>query len=108
LTPHPVVTELAYQSSRGKPSAPADATSSRLDSAPAPQAAPQPAPALPAASSSAPAGSALAQASALQRSEKVNVDMLRLATELTTPIPQRSPGGSSSRSGTKTAAGAAK
>jgi MSHA biogenesis protein MshN len=106
LTPHPVVTELAYQASRGKPSAPADVASS--DSAPAPRAAPQPAPALPAASSSAPAGSALAQAPALQRSEKVNVDMLRLATELTTPIPQRSPGASSSRSGTKTSAGAAK
>jgi hypothetical protein len=40
LTPSPLVTELAYQSSRGKASAPADAASPRLDSAPAPQAAP--------------------------------------------------------------------
>ena len=109
LTPHPVVTELAYQSSRGKASAPADAASPRLDSAPAPQAAPpQPAPALPAASSSAPADSALAKAPVLQRSEKVNVDMLRLATELTTPIPQRSSGTSSSRPGSKIPVGAAK
>jgi MSHA biogenesis protein MshN len=109
LTPHPVVTELAYQSSRGKASAPADAASPRLDSAPAPQAAPpQPAPALPAALSSAPADSALAKAPVLQRSEKVNVDMLRLATELTTPIPQRSSGTSSSRPGSKIPVGAAK
>jgi MSHA biogenesis protein MshN len=106
LTPHPVVTELAYQSSRGKASAPADAASPRLDSAPAPQAAP--APALPAALSSAPADSALAKAPVLQRSEKVNVDMLRLATELTTPIPQRSSGTSSSRPGSKIPVGAAK
>jgi MSHA biogenesis protein MshN len=109
LTPHPVVTELAYQSSRGKASAPADAASPRLDSAPAPQAAPpQPAPALPAALSSAPADSALSKAPVLQRSEKVNVDMLRLATELTTPIPQRSSGTSSSRPGSKIPVGAAK
>ena len=109
LTPHPVVTELAYQSSRGKASAPADAASPRLDSAPAPQAAPpQPAPALPAALSSAPTDSALARAPVLQRSEKVNVDMLRLATELTTPIPQRSSGTSSSRPGSKIPVGAAK
>jgi len=38
--------------------------------------------------------------------EKVNVDMLRLATELTTPIPQRSSRTSSSRSGSKTRSGA--
>ena len=109
LTPSPLVTELAYQSSRGKASAPADAASPRLDSAPAPQAAPpQPAPALPAALSSAPTDSALARAPVLQRSEKVNVDMLRLATELTTPIPQRSSGTSSSRPGSKIPVGAAK
>ena len=47
LTPHPVVTDLVYQSSRGKSSAPA--ASSRPDSAPAPQtASPQPAPGAPA------------------------------------------------------------
>src|SRR6266853_1136210 len=73
LMPHPIVTELAYQSSRGKASAPA------------PQAAaPRPAP-----SSSGP-DSAGAQAPLPQRPDRVNVDMLRLATELTTPIPQRS------------------
>lgn len=109
LTPHPIVTELAYQSSRGKIPAPADTASSRFDSPSAPQAAAsRPAAALPAASSSAPADSALAQAPLPQRSEKVNVDMLRLATELTTPIPQRSSRPSSSRSGSKTPLGAAK
>jgi MSHA biogenesis protein MshN len=110
LTPRPVVTELAYQSSRAKISAPADSASPRLDPAPAPQAAPpQPAaPVLPAASGSAAADSALAQPPSPQRPEKVNVDMLRLATELTTPIPQRSPRTSPSRSGPKTSIGAAK
>jgi MSHA biogenesis protein MshN len=107
LTPHPVVTELVYQSSRAKTSAPAVAASSRPDSAPAPQSAPpQPAPTLPAGSASA--GSAAAQAPLPQRSEKINVDMLRLATELTTPIPQRSPRTSSSRSGSNAPIGAAK
>src|SRR5712691_11545483 len=76
LMPRPIVTELAYQSARGRTSAPADPASSRFDSAPAPQAAaPQPAP-----SSSAP-DSAGAQAPLPQRSDRVNVDMLRLATE---------------------------
>ncbi len=106
LTPHPVVTELAYQASRGTIPAPAVAASSRIDSAPAPQAAPQPAPA--AASSSAPADSAPAKAPLARRSEKVNVDMLRLATELTTPIPRRSSRTSSSRSGAKAPIVAAK
>jgi MSHA biogenesis protein MshN len=105
LTPHPLVTELAYQSSRGNASAPA--ASSRPDSAPAPQSAlPQPAPALPAGSASA--GSAAALAPLTQRPERINVDMLRLATELTTPIPQRSPRTSSSRSGPKAPIAAAK
>ena len=101
LTPRPIVTDLVYQSSRGKASAPA--ASSRPDSAPAPQsAAAQPAPALP--SSSASAASAAARPPLPQRSEKINVDMLRLATELTTPIPRLSPGASSSRSAPKAAA----
>ncbi len=105
LTPHPIVTDLVYQSSRGKASAPA--ASSRPDSAPAPQsAAPQPTAALPAASASA--ASAAAQPPLPQRSEKINVDMLRLATELTTPIPQRSPRASSSRSGSKAPVAAAR
>jgi MSHA biogenesis protein MshN len=117
LAPRPIVTELAYQSLRGKVSAPADAASSRLDPAPAPLAAPpQPAaPALPAASSPARADPALAQATLPQaqaplpqRSERVNVDMLRLATELTTPIPQRSSRASPSRSASKTPVDAAK
>src|SRR6266705_2935890 len=83
LMPRPIVTELAYQSSRGKISAPAVAASSRFDSAPATQAPlAQPAPTLPAASSSAPADSAPARASLPRRSEKANVDMLRLATDL--------------------------
>jgi MSHA biogenesis protein MshN len=102
LMPRPIVTELAYQSSRGKISAPADPAPSRSESAPAPQAAaPRPAP-----SSSAP-DSAGAQASLPQRSDRVNVDMLRLATELTTPIPQRSSRSSSPRSGSKAPVGAA-
>jgi MSHA biogenesis protein MshN len=105
LTPHPVVTDLVYQSSQGKASAPA--ASSRLDPVPAPRSAPpQPAPALPAASASA--ASATAQAPLPQRSEKINVDMLRLATELTTPIPQRSPRTSSSRSSSNALIAAAK
>jgi MSHA biogenesis protein MshN len=107
LTPHPIVTELAYQSARGRIPAPADVASPRSDSAPAPQAAaPRPAPP-PAASISAPV-SASAQATPPQRPDRVNVDMLRLATELTTPIPQRSPRTSSSRSGSRTPVGAAK
>ena len=90
LMPRPIVTELAYQSSRQKVSAPA------------PQAvAPGPAP-----SSSAP-DSAGAQAPLPQRSDRVNVDMLRLATELTTPIPRRSSRSSSPRSGSKAPVGAA-
>jgi len=100
--PHPIVPELAYQSARARSAAPADVASPRSDPAPALQApAPQPAP--PAA-----AISASAQATLPQRSDRVNVDMLRLATELTTPIPKRSSRPSSSRSGSRTPVGAAK
>ena len=106
LMPRPIATELAYQSLRGKISAPADPASSRSDSAPAPQAAAsQPAPTPPAASISA-SGSAGAQTPPPQRPDRVNVDMLRLATELTTPIPQRS--SRAPRSGSKAPVGAAK
>ncbi|HKB73239.1 MAG TPA: tetratricopeptide repeat protein [Burkholderiales bacterium] len=108
LTPHSIVTELAYQSSRGGTPVPADVASSRFDSAPVPRAAAAlPAPTLPAASISAPA-SASAPATLPQRSDRVNVDMLRLATELTTPIPRRGPRTSSSRSGSRALIAAAK
>src|SRR5712691_2691295 len=101
LMPRPIVTELAFQSSRGKISAPAEPAPSRSESAPVPQAAaPRPAP-----SSSAP-DSAGTQAPLPQRSDRVNVDMLRLATELTTPLPQRS--SRASRSGSKAPVGATK
>jgi len=104
--PHPIVTELAYQSARARIPAPAEVASPRSDSAPAPQApAPQPAPA---AASIPAAASASAQATLPQRSDRVNVDMLRLATELTTPIPARSSRTSSSRTGSRTPTGAAK
>jgi MSHA biogenesis protein MshN len=120
LTPHPIVTDLVYQSSREKASAPA--ASSRADPAPAPQSAAAQPPALPAGSSSA-APAAVQPAPALpaasasvgsptarppQRSEKINVDMLRLATELTTPIPQRSSRASSPRSASKAPVAAAR
>ena len=105
--PHPIVTDLAYQSARGRTPAPAEVASPRSDSAPAREApAPQPAPP-PAASISA-AGPASAQATPPQRSDKVNVDMLRLSTQLTTPIPQRSSRTPSSRSGSRAPVGAAK
>src|SRR5207247_4706092 len=58
LTPHPIVTELAYQSARGRIPAPADVASPRSDSAPAREAAAPPP--TPVASISAP-GSASAQ-----------------------------------------------
>jgi len=102
--PHPIVTDLAYQSARARTVAPV--ASPRSDSAPARKApAPQPAP--PAAPFPA-AGPASAQGTPPQRSDKVNVDMLRLATALTAPIPQRSARPSSSRSGSRASVGAAK
>ncbi len=90
--PHPIVTDLAYQSARARTPAP-DVASPFSDSAPAREApAPQPAP--PPVTSIPAAGPSSAQATAPQRSGKVNVDMLRLATELTTPIPHsRTPAG---------------
>ena len=103
--PHPIVTDLAYESARARTASPADVASPRSDSAPAREApAPQPAPAAPIPA----AGPAPAQATPPQRSDKVNVDMLRLATELTTPIPQRSSKASPSRSGSRAPVGAAK
>ena len=103
--PHPIVTDLAYESARARTASPADVASPRSDSAPAREApAPQPPPAAPIPA----AGPAPAQATPPQRSDKVNVDMLRLATELTPPIPQRSSKASPSRSGSRAPVGAAK
>jgi len=105
--PHPIVTDLAYQSARPRSAAPAEVASPRSDpagerEAPAPQPAPPPAVSIPAADPPS------AQATTPRRSDKVNVDMLRLATELTTPIPKRSSRAASSRSGSRPPAGAAK
>jgi len=105
--PHPIVTDLAYQSARARSAEPAEVASPRSDSArarepPTPQPAPPPAVPIPAA------GPASAQATRPQRSDKVNVDMLRLATELTTPIPRRSSKAPSPRSGPRAPVGAAK
>ena len=105
--PHPIVTDLAFESARARTAAPAAVASPRSDPAPAREApAPQAAPP-PAASISA-AAPASAQATPPQRTDKVNVDMLRLATELTTPIPRRSSRAPPSRSGSRPPVGAAK
>lgn len=70
LMPHSIVTELAYQSTKGPAAAPA-----RVE-LPAP-AAPGPAP--------------VAKIAETPPAAKPTIDMLRLATELTTPIPERRP-----------------
>jgi len=106
LMPHPIVTELAYQSARGKIQAPADVVSPRSDSAPALQAPPQPA--APPPSSPADDPPPKVAQTRLAQADRVNVDMLRLATELTTPIPQRSSRTPSSRSASRAPIGAAK
>src|SRR5204863_2994773 len=75
--PHPIVTELAYQSARGRAPAPADVVSPRSEPAPTP-------------SLSSPAADPppkVAQ-TRLAQADRANVDMLRLATELTAPIPR--------------------
>ena len=103
--PHPIVTDLAYQSVRGK--APAEVALPRSDPAPAreaPPAQPVPPPAAPITA----APPAPAQAAPPQRTDRASFDMLRLATELTTPIPQRSSRASSSKSGSRAPARAAK
>jgi MSHA biogenesis protein MshN len=99
LTPRPVVTELAYQASRAKA---AQATSAAPDPAPPVQAPVEPISAPPAAS---PAGPAPAPkvAEAPQKGGKPSFDMLRLATELTTPIPKRSAAASRPRAKGSTA-----
>ncbi|HEY6721247.1 MAG TPA: tetratricopeptide repeat protein [Burkholderiales bacterium] len=106
LTPHPVVTDLAYKASPGKISTPTDAASSRSGSAQGPHAAavlpaPAPAPASTAPSPSPEDTALKTPQTPLAQTERVNVDMLRLATELTTPIPRRSSRLSSSRSAPK-------
>src|SRR5439155_1539421 len=106
--PHPIVPELAYQPARGRAPAPADVISPRSDPAPAREApALQPAPTPSLSSPAADPPPRVAQ-TRLARADKVNVDMLRLATELTAPIPQRSTRTPSSRSGSKAPTGAAK
>jgi MSHA biogenesis protein MshN len=105
--PHPIVTDLAYESARARSASPADVASPRSEPAPAREApAPQAAP--PPEAPIAAAGPASAQATPPQRSDKVNVDMLRLATELTTPVPQRSSKASPPRSASRAPVGAAK
>ena len=100
--PHPIVTELAYQSARGRTPAPADVAPSRPDPAPAREAAAPP-PSRPAADP--PPKVARTR---LARADRANVDTLRLATELTPPIPQRSSRTPSSRSGSRAPVDAAK
>ncbi len=92
LTPRPVVTELAYQAAKGKVTAPADASSAPADAAaPAAKAAPAAAPPATTAPADpvAVAATPAAQTAPAPTAEKVNFDMLRLATQLTTPIPER-------------------
>jgi MSHA biogenesis protein MshN len=80
LMPRPVVTDLAYQSTRAKAapqaSAPVDPAPPALAALAPPAVAPEPKPAAPAVA---------------QKAGKSAFDMLRLATELTTPIPDRRP-----------------
>jgi len=106
--PHPIVTDLAYQSARTRSAEPADVASPRSDPAPAreaPAAQPAPPPSAPRPAADPPPKVAQTR---LAQADRVNVDMLRLATELTTPIPQRSSRASSSRSGSRAPVGAAK
>jgi MSHA biogenesis protein MshN len=101
LTPRPVVTEIVLQSSEEKlPPSKAAASPSAGSAVSGPP--------VVAAASAAPKSSPAAAAQALPtpRTRRMNVDMLRLATELTTPIPKRSTRSSSSRSAPKKAASA--
>ncbi|MGC2519937.1 MAG: tetratricopeptide repeat protein [Burkholderiales bacterium] len=88
IMPHPVVTELAYQSARGKASAPKDAAPPASVSTSESQIAaksPSPAPL-----SSAPTPPAQRATPTTQgTTEAFKPDMLRLATELTSPIPAK-------------------
>jgi len=101
LTPRPVVTEIVLQPAQGKtPPSKAAAAPPAGTAAPVPRAAASASP----ASKSPPAP--VAQALPTPQTRRVNVDMLRLATEMTTPIPKRSARSSSSRPAPKKAASA--
>ena len=87
LMPRPLVTELAYQNQAAKAPPAPSAPPVISDQAPPAQAAIVPAAPKPEAPAPAPK---VAEA-APQKAGKPNFDMLRLATELTTPVPQRRP-----------------
>jgi MSHA biogenesis protein MshN len=89
LMPRPVVTELAYESQRAKAPPAPSASPAVPDTAPA-QAAVTPAAPKPETAAPAPR---IAEA-APQKAGKPNFDMLRLATELAAPVPQRRPAAS--------------
>jgi MSHA biogenesis protein MshN len=92
MMPRPLATELAYQSSRGKIDAPKDAAPQSNPPTVAVVAAPPvatPATPAPGAPSAGPASSTLpAPLQTSPATEPAKIDMLRLATELTTPIPK--------------------
>ncbi|HLQ00933.1 MAG TPA: tetratricopeptide repeat protein [Burkholderiales bacterium] len=100
LTPRPAVTEIVLQSSQEKVS-----SSKAAASPPALSAVPAPRPASTASSASKSPPTPVVQALPARQTPKANVDTLRLATDLTNPIPKRS-ARSSSRSAPKKAAGA--
>jgi len=104
LMPRPVVTELAYETQRAK--APPEPSAAPAISEPAPPAQAAAAPAAPKAEASAPAPK-VAEA-VPQKAGKPKFDMLRLATELAAPVPQRRPAASGSATkGSRLAAKAA-
>ena len=105
LMPRPVVTELAYQAPRVNAAAPPSVAAPKSEPALPPQAAAMPAAAKPEPVPS-PAAANAAAGPAPQKAGKSGFDMLRLATELTTPIPQRRSGASrpASKAPVKTAA----
>jgi len=103
LMPHQVVTELAYRSAPPRAPPPAESASPLRD--PAPAAAPGAPAAVAPARPEPPPAPRVAQAPGRQQGG-MNVDMLRLATELTTPIPRRTSG--ASRSAPKAGSGEVK
>jgi MSHA biogenesis protein MshN len=83
LTPHNVVTDLAYQGARAK-AAPASTAAPAKDPAP-----PSPAPVAAQPKPESPVAVAAKPPEAPRKTARPQFDMLKLATELTTPIPQR-------------------